>query len=294
MHRLITAADELWSVVAKEGYDDRSELVAFSDTENPDTKGAISFVELDGHPSETLIGFTAPAEWWAVGLLTTGWAAPGPDVRDNAYSTSGPRPSEHPDAVRVRVLALVDRDGTTVSKAVFEDGRSIDEEGGGGFLLDLLRRSVGVPTPPPTTPTSELITALWLMSIEGAAADERCDRARRLSWNQVARLHPALEMLKAVGERVQPSQLLVAARVLNRAMTWDVVRDRCREHGWLAPLVEPDEAGWMDEGILSRYLLSAIPPIAQLTRSARHVLRADVATQLDAALAELADGESAA
>ncbi len=294
MHRLNSAVNELWGIVAKEGLDPRGELVAFSDVADPDKKGAISFVELEGHPSELLLGFTAWEEWWAVGLLTTGWAAPMETDPTNPYAAHG-RPSAHPDAVRMRMLVMVDRDGTTVSKVECSDGRTIDEPGE-GYMLDLLRRTVGVPTPPPTNPTSDLITAMWLMSIEGAAADERGAHGRRLSWNRVARLHPALDLLAKSGERrmSQPVNLVQAARAMQNVMTWQRVREQCIEHSWLAPLLEPDEARWMDEGILSRYLLTEIPPLAELAGETRRLLHADVAARLDAALAELAADASAA
>jgi hypothetical protein len=195
----------------------------------------------------------------------------------------------------MRMLVMVDRDGTTVSKVECSDGRTIDEPGE-GYLLDLLRRTVGVPTPPPTNPTSDLITAMWLMSIEGAAADERCAHGRRLSWNRVARLHPALDLLAKSGERrmSQSVHLVQAARAMHNVMTWERIREQCIEHSWLAPLLEPDEARWMDEGILSRYLLTEIPPLAELVDGARRVLRADVAARLDATLDELAAHPSAA
>lgn len=294
MHRLVNAADELWGVVAKEGFDPRGELVAFSAVADPDKKGAITFVELEKHPSELLLGFTAWEEWWAVGLLTTGWAAPMETEPTNPYAAHE-RPSAHPDAVRMRMLVMVDRDGTTVSKVECTDGRTIDEPGE-GYLLDLLRRTVGVPTPPATNSTSELLTAMWLMSIQGAAADERGDHGRRLSWNRVARLHPALDLLAKSGERrmSQPAQLVPAARAMHNVMTWTRVREQCIEHSWLAPLIRPDVARWMDEGLLSRYLLTEIPPLADLTREARRLLRADVAARLDAALDELLAKPSAA
>ena len=297
MHRLTTAADELWRIVAKEGLDPRGELVAFSsssDVADADKKGGITFVELERHPSELLLGFTAWEAWWAVGLLTTGWAAPMETDPTNPYAAQE-RPSAHPDAVRMRMLVMVDRDGTTASKVECSDGRVIDEPGE-GYLLDLLRRTVGVPTPPPTSSTSELITAMWLMSIEGAAADERGAHGRRLSWNRVARLHPALDLLAKSGERrmSQPVHLVPAARAMHNVMTWERVREQCIEHAWLAPLIEPDEARWMDEGVLSRYLLTEIPPLATLVDGARRLLRADVAARLDAALDELAANPSAA
>jgi len=96
----------------------------------------LGLLPLDGiHPAELLEGFEAPAEWFALGLVTRAWAAPMGDVR----------PSSHPARRRVCTTVLVDRDGRVVGRTTGADGSIlIDGPPEEGRLLDLLRQSLGL------------------------------------------------------------------------------------------------------------------------------------------------------
>src|SRR5438874_3200231 len=63
-----------------------------------DIGGNLGLKPLDGHPSEQLTGFTAPDDWFAVGVATDGWA----------HSLD---PVRHVARQRIRMFALVARDG---------------------------------------------------------------------------------------------------------------------------------------------------------------------------------------
>ncbi|MGH9184915.1 MAG: hypothetical protein ACRD0U_03695 [Acidimicrobiales bacterium] len=54
------------------------------------------------------------------------------------------RPSSQPDAVRVRSLVLMDRQGTIAGRTAFTDGRSIGEPPTEGLAVDGLRRALGL------------------------------------------------------------------------------------------------------------------------------------------------------
>jgi hypothetical protein len=130
---------------------------------------------LDGHPAEVLRCFTAPPEWFAVGVLTGGWAhSPGAE------------------SVRVRVTSLVCRDGTELS-AVRRAGEELElmEERGFGNVPDTLRRVLGLPTDPPDVTIVEWLAKCWLMVIAKRA--KRGKRAPKLSWSDAAALHPSLD-----------------------------------------------------------------------------------------------------
>src|SRR5206468_1543803 len=62
--------------------------------------------DLEGHPLESLLGFTAPDEWLALGVCCEGWGA----------SLDSPRrPSQSKGRMRVRTTVLVSRDGAVAS-----------------------------------------------------------------------------------------------------------------------------------------------------------------------------------
>jgi hypothetical protein len=86
----------------------------------------------EGHPAQFLAGFTAPPEWFGVGVVTGGWAyEPGQEQ------------------ARVRVTSFVCRDGTELT-AIRRTGGKLEvlEGRGEGEVLDTLRRVVGLPTGP--------------------------------------------------------------------------------------------------------------------------------------------------
>src|SRR6476469_4800054 len=56
--------------------------------------------DIDGHPLDTLLGFTAPPEWLALGVCCEGWMAP---------MGSGARPSQSKGRMRMRTTTLVSR-----------------------------------------------------------------------------------------------------------------------------------------------------------------------------------------
>ena len=129
---------------------------------------------LDGHPAQVLRCFTAPPEWFAVGVLTGGRAhAPGVEP------------------VRVRVTSLVCRDGTELSAVRKGDELEFMEERGFGNVPDTLRRVLGLPTDPPDVTIVEWMAKCWLMVIAKHA--KRGKRAPKLSWPDAAALHPSLD-----------------------------------------------------------------------------------------------------
>jgi hypothetical protein len=228
--------------------------------------------------TDALLGFTAPPDWCALGSVSGGWAAPADDEAE--------RPSAHPEAVRARTIVLVARSGLVVARTTTADGRRVDEIPIGPGI-DALHRALGLPTPPPEHTVGELLTGLWLESIVHTGHDEHRE-GRRMSWAQVARLHPALWLLKQGGHRTRPEDLVRCANALTNVLDWTEVRRQCSERAWLAGLVEPADAAWMDEGMLSRWLVLAhLAPVGVAVRRARSVLRADVASRLESTLREL-------
>jgi hypothetical protein len=129
---------------------------------------------LDGHPAQVLRCFTAPPEWFAVGVLTGGWAhAPGVEP------------------VRVRITTLLCRDGTELSAVRNGDELSFMEERGFGNVPETLRRVLGLPTDPPDVTIVEWMAKCWLMVIAKQA--RRGKRSPKLSWSEAATLCPTLD-----------------------------------------------------------------------------------------------------
>ncbi|HEX7132400.1 MAG TPA: hypothetical protein VF228_07485, partial [Iamia sp.] len=88
------------------------------------------------HPREALLGHVVPPAWAASGVI-----AP-------ARARSLDRPGDSGTATTV--VMLVGRDGHVTSHAVGIDGVEAGGEAPVGRIPDLLRRTLGLPTAPPT------------------------------------------------------------------------------------------------------------------------------------------------
>jgi hypothetical protein len=277
--RLDAIVDVLDAAGDNDGFGFQSMLVHVVDLHDEQGRFNLAFHDLDGwKATDALLGFTAPAEWCALGSVSGGWAAPSVDGVD--------RPSAHPEAVRARTIVLVARSGVVATRTTTADGQRIEEVPIGPGI-DVLHRSLGLSTPPPEHTVGELLTGLWLEGVVRTGHDARRE-GRRLTWPQVARLHPALWLLAQGGHRARPDELVACAIALANVLDWAEVRRQCAERAWLSGLVEPADAAWMDEGMLSRWLVLAhLAPIGVAVRRAHKVLRRDVAAKLDGALRAL-------
>jgi hypothetical protein len=188
----------------------------------------------DVHPGlECLL---VPPEWQGVGVLVAG----------RAWSVEPGGPAGSPmlvgagEVVGTAVSALVVwRDGTTVSALSIDGGEPRvqveppdldDPHRCVGRLVDMLRRSLGLPTPPPGFRVDQLTTRLWLHRLLSAAA-----AGGALGPEAVEALEPPLPA------------------------TWAACREQCALGGWPEIGVPPEVAAWMDEGVFAREALASFP-----------------------------------
>jgi hypothetical protein len=209
---------------------------------------------LEGHPAEVLAGFTAPPEWFGVGVITGGWQhAPGVD------------------RVRVRITSFVCRDGTELAavRAGGEDLRFMEERGE-VRVLDTLRRVLELPTNPPDVSIAEWLAKCWLELIVRRATRGR--RAPKLAWRDAAALHPAIAVVGA-----RPDELATVAPRAAPSMRWERLRRLHASRG--------DElAAWMDDGMFARSMVHGHPPVADLMKRAARRLTPDARARVEATL----------
>jgi len=238
----------------------------------------------------------AKPEWVAVGIVADGWTVPSGAADDIDWRTlhrDGPPLRVHPRRRRVRTLHLVSRSGP-VALAMLAEGEDEPEvhaiaDGGAegaptGLMPDALRRLLGLSTPPCPVPVLELWAALWL----GAVA-ARTGRRRRgpLGWDDVAGLHPAVQLLSEAGldGRDAASQIVFLGRVLARCRDWDglhmIAVTGSESPGFLPP---PDVAAWADVGMFARLVLRHVEPLWSSRRALRGRLAPATLAQVDAAL----------
>jgi hypothetical protein len=231
---------------------------------------AFTWFPLEGtHPLEVLLGFVAPPHWQALGVSCPGYAhrldAHG-RVRHDASGVA-----VEPDDVSVTVL--VDRGGSAAG--VLRRGAEAADLPGRpeGAVADACRRALGLPTSPPPPSSLGLWTLAWLDRVVEAAG--RADAESRLrSWSAVAGLHAAAgppgdhEPAAALA----PAALAGAAGALAMAWPWGRLRDDPAVVDVPGPPPSAELAGWMDDGMWARWMLSRLPAADDLMAAVRALL----------------------
>jgi len=203
---------------------------------------------LDGdHPSVWLTGHRFADDIDAVGVVTGG----------RVFSTDDPSAT----LGRASVGVAVSRRGEVASTALSNDGAPSSGKELSGLAVDLLKRSIGVATPPPPCDADVLFAQAWLISISDFAHIE----ARIPSWSEIVRLHPAVEIL-ALDDDVTLTQheLQTILVGFGDLLSWRELRRMLDEHRLEVPGLNPGEGKWFDDGSFARRLLAERPPLGRL------------------------------
>ncbi len=231
---------------------------------------------LDGdHPTSHLLGFTAPDDWHAVGLLTHGWAY---HLRDREVP-----PAARP-RTRVHVVALLSRTGEVAHRTRFAGdevlSRSLDGEDPMGEQIDLLRRVLGLETAPPPADASVYWAIDWLATL--LDAEPRDLR----HWHEATAAHPAMRLLEhdGVPDDADFSDVVTA---FHRVCTWPRLRQLTAIGSFRVPELGADDAAWLDDGAFARFVLNRCPSLAGLRQLVADRLPAIVGHQVLATLDEL-------
>jgi hypothetical protein len=235
-------------------------LVHLEGPVHPDVTLAVKHVDREVHPFEVLAGFTAPDHWTAFGIRARGRARP-LDAPDEP-----PRP--------MAATFLVGRTGGEAS--VLRIGEDVSEPRGPavGTIPDLVRRVLGLPTPPAPASTAFLWTSMWLDRVLEHWAQPHRRRDVTRSWGHVAVLHPAIHAPAPTDVVAfdDPAALVAVARSHAAAASWAELRRSPR------PLALPDGAlprwiaEWMDDGFFARWTTGAYPSVATRAGELRALL----------------------
>ncbi len=272
--------------------------------------GWVDLGDVDLH--DALLGFVAPDDWWAVGVAVSG------SVVGDAGPAGRGRPRRHRAASRVRVTALVARDGRAVS--VVRQGSQAEtlDEPPSGLVGDSLRRALGLPTPPPPETTTGYWVALWLDRVVASAVSTPSGPggpwwAAQAGWAgprphlaRGGRAAPGVARggrahARRAGRRHGPARIPVAvaqAAVPPTPHAGGPVRrpapGRRLGGGRPAPVDGPDDvlpglptravAAWMDDGMFARAVDGMLPLAADLFDACAHLLPPGVLTQLAATI----------
>ncbi|HEY5154902.1 MAG TPA: hypothetical protein VIJ47_09235, partial [Acidimicrobiales bacterium] len=227
--------------------------VALSVVSTDETGVDVRIRPLDAdHPIGSLYGYTCPPEWAAFGVVV-----PGRAHRLDDLATA-------PEAIRLGLV--IDRSGRSVSLLRRQTGSvelTAGPDTGEGRLPDACRRVLGLPTPAPDTWPGRLWVLMW---VESLFVESLADPGS-VSWPQAVRSHPAIDHVLRLDAEVAselPHRFVEMVEIISRRFGWDRLRHLACE-GALAGLgVSPPLAAWMDDGMFSREVLGAFPPLPTL------------------------------
>ncbi len=203
-----------------------------------------------------LVGWWAPAEVWAIGVVAGGTATL---LADGSVTEE-----------RCQVACVVDRWGEASGRIRFAS--SVDchredvlyEAPQDGRLLDILRRCMRLDTAPASDPVSGVLSLLWLVDV--AIEAERQGSALR--WADAVRFHPVASLLDGSTRDHGGGDPTATRRsgdtlesLIDQALEtwgWADVLQRCVEGHVTISDVTPEVASWMDEGTFSRWLAEGV------------------------------------
>lgn len=226
----------------------------------PSDANWFDFEEVD-RPSG-LLGYVVERDWSSVATVATG--------RFRRLDPSAELPARLIPGLQggLRMACVLSRDGGIGWNLELPDGTRWDQVPEEGFVLDVLRRSLQLPTPPPTTTAAEMHLIGWFTVAVGLASERRT----RLSWDDLVDIHRTGCGFPDGAEWDQ-NQFF---EILKASPPWDEVRVRLAEFEeqagpdlGSAALPPPELARWMDAGMFSRWMTREMPTLEELMRDLR-------------------------
>lgn len=172
----------------------------------------------------------------------------------------------------VRLGCVVVRDGSIGWHMVLPDGSTYGRPPQDGRALDIMRRCLELPTPAPAVPARVLSDCTWLATILDGPLP-----GRRLTWSEVLDRHPALS---GMHPEMDPAAKEALINWTVAGAGWGQVRQAVAA-GYGDEGFPPAElAGWMDDGMFSRWVVEDLVPVEELLDLARPRLQPVAARRL--------------
>ncbi len=196
-------------------------------------------------------GFVAPAGWDAFGVV-----APGRRLMLDSLD---------PELVddSVTVCALLGRGGMVASEVRTSAGAVVAQGATTGRIVDACRRVLGLGTAAPLLGPHVWVTLRWLDRVLAVVLD--ADLGRPPMWPELALLH----RLDAPSRRSPGAS---SARRTVPEWTWTDLRTACADDIVEVPGIDPDMAGWMDDGLFAREAIAAFAPLVESLGDLRQLL----------------------
>lgn len=204
--------------------------------------------------AEDLFGFVAPLSWRGVAVVLPGTARRETDI-------DTPMPAT--------VAFVADRSGGTEIAIGFGDRVEVAADHDEGFVVDVVRRVLRLPTSADVESPTALVVAVWLQTLLDLAADPTTASSLR-TWKSVLAVHPAwliagdvLPLPTDVGT-LDPDELAELTATLGRTLSWERLRSFAVDGTIEVPGLTAQDASWMDWPFFARWTLDVHRPATEL------------------------------
>jgi len=206
-----------------------------------------------------------------------------------------------------RIDVVVSAAGT-VGAQVHRDG-GVEEVAApaGGVVVDALHRMLGLATPGPTPPLTDLVVGMWLHQVLTCCTGDRVPTWSDVAWAAVepttrvergTSLRDSTELTRPTGcgGGIPPSEEAIAAEMVELAdgASWDDLRRAAAIGRMRAPQLDPEEADWMDATMFARWMIESFPSPSAVTELLQSVGASDVADRIRSVLRRLERGTTRA
>lgn len=259
------------------------------------------------HPVDDLLGFTAPDDWWAFGVVTSATARP--MTEQQLASLGHPPPADpepmFPTPTKVLMAVLVPRRGRSISMIRERAGAAADSDlddiqqtrevpgDPGGRMGDACRRVMGRRTSPARYEARYLAHIVWLERLLREVIEFGNPTPSRA---RIRALHP-------MGTRQEvddPSEVdgrsdadfAALARLGGGAgwpRRWGALREALAAHDETVFGVTPEVAAWMDDGMFQRWIEGEVPPMRSLIRDLAVLVSDDVGETIASVMEDVLD-----
>ena len=258
-----------------------SQLILVPSVEPPDAADLrlIPVPAAAPHPADPWVGTRVKPDIEAIGLATSGRVVRLDDLPDQDLAEAS------------SVVVLTDRLGHFGAEVRLPGAEAITiDDAPDGWVADVLRRVLDLPTTPPLQSVGACVEAVWLDAIATRVLS-RPGRVR--CWESLARLHP----LAGDGPALPGMLLALETAALEAGSSWSRLRELwCRgghvhQAGCLPLGLHPVPLGqWFDDGSFARWVQRHLVPADALIDPVCDALPCEIASELIDALCTVQPG----
>jgi hypothetical protein len=212
---------------------------------------------------DCLVGLRADPGWAGISLVAAGVGAVDPIAASESGAHNIWTPQSGVEMSLRLAFGMLRDDSREFAARPESESEILRLEPEHGFVVDVCRRFLGLPTAPEPRSVLDYLTALWLQEVLDRSADPVLRTP--ISAAEVLECHPLIsnEVVDFGASIPSPRGFAHLIAHTSSLTSWERMRAHA-ERGLGSPHVSAAEAKWMDEGIFARWMLNTERPPSDL------------------------------